>query len=309
MRDVFVNTLIDIAKKDEKLVLLMAEVGFGVVEPFQEQFPDRFYNVGISEQNLILVAAGMALQGYHPVAYSMSSFLATRAFEMIKTSICYQNLPVTLVGIGSGVSYGKMGSTHHATEESALMRVLPNMEVIFPADGDGCKAALEYAIQSDTPTYIGLEKERAQVSDASATFSKLWKKVYDGGDDAAVIACGTMVNPALQAAYSLKEKGIGVTVYSAQVVKPLDQETIKDACQRKNLLILDEHSKCCGLGAEIAGYVLESGNHNAISNYSVVSIPDEYPEMIKSENTLRTEYGMDPIAIVNRIEKMISGYK
>lgn len=305
MRDVFINTLIDLAKENEKIVLLMAEVGYGVVEPFQQQFPKRFYNVGISEQNLVLTAAGMAIQGYRPVAYSMSSFLPTRAFEMIKDSVCYQNLPVTLVGIGSGVSYGKLGTTHHAVEESALMRVLPNMEVIFPADGDGCCAALKYALQSDKPTYIGLEKMRSQVYNYNKKFSLQWEKV-EYGKDAAIFACGNMFGVAIEAAEALQKSGIAVCVYKVEVVKPLDYAAVEDACDTKNIFVLDEHSIICGIGAQIAEYIMSKGYQRRINNFKTIAIPDEYPDKVWDEMNLRELYALCSEKIVEEIRNHIA---
>ena len=303
MRNIFTNTLIDIAKEDEKLVLLMAEVGYGVVEPFERLFPERFYNTGISEQNLVLTAAGMAIQGYHPVAYSMSSFLPTRAFEMIKDSICYQNLPVTLVGIGSGVSYGEMGTTHHGLEEEALMTSLPNMTVMFPADAGQCNSAIRYALKSERPTYIGLEKinvkeELQEVDDDPLS----WKKIRDGLDGT-ILVCGTLKEEALQAAEILNTKGINVGIYSVNAVKPLDYAAIEDACDTSNLFVIDEHYSWGGFAGNLAKYIL--GRNKTIKNFVDFSFPDAYPDCIYHYNGLKKWAGLSVDNFVKVIEDRI----
>lgn len=304
MRNIFTNTLIEIARKNEKLVLLMAEVGYGVVEPFQREFPNRFYNTGISEQNLVLTAAGLALRGYHPVAYSMSSFLPTRAFEMIKDSVCYQNLPVTLVGIGAGVSYGELGSTHHAVEESALMRTLPNIDVIFPADGDGCRAALKYAIAAQKPVYIGLEKIAVKETGNEIVFSEKWKKVRTG-NDGALFVCGTLLEDGIVAADKLKEKNIHLSVYKMEAVKPMDYGAIEDACETKNIFVADEHANMCGISAQIAQYIMERGLHKNLENYATVAIPDSFPKEVWRADSLRKKYGLCAEHFINLISNKL----
>ncbi|MDR1133668.1 MAG: hypothetical protein LBL05_05860, partial [Synergistaceae bacterium] len=206
MRNAFVNTLLDAAETDRRVALLMAEVGFSVVEPFEKKFPARFFNTGIAEQNLILTAAGMAMDGMRPVAYSMSCFLPSRAFEQIKVSVCYQNAPVTIAAIGAGMSYGEMGPTHHATEESALMRALPNLTVIFPSDGAELSSALRYSINSNSPAYISFPKAPSPKLPAH-DFEKGKAVRYKKGRDGAIIAVGTAVSDALAASGELSAKG------------------------------------------------------------------------------------------------------
>ncbi len=304
MRDAFVKGLIEIAEKDDKVVLLMAEVGFGVVEPFEQRFPKRFFNTGISEQSLALNAAGLAISGFHPIAYSMSSFLPTRAFEMIKDSVCYQDLPVVLVGIGSGISYGEMGSTHHAIEESALMRCLPNMTVIFPSDGDECIGALKYAVSLQKPVYIGMEKVRAKATDAKKGFSPLWEKT-GVGKDGAIISVGTMNETALKVRTALSVDGIDFAVYRANVVKPLDYEAINDALRSKRLLILDEHVSIGGVGESISAYILQSGQATMLDYFKIISIADEFPDVVYSMVDLLKRYNLTVDQIVKFIRDLM----
>ena len=304
MRNAFVEGLIEIAEQNDKLVLLMAEVGYGVVEPFERKYPDRFFNTGISEQSLVLNAAGLAIQGYHPVAYSMSSFLPSRAFEMIKDSVCYQNLPVVLVGIGSGISYGEMGSTHHAIEESALMRSLPNMTVVFPSDADDCKAALRYAISLNSPVYIGLEKIQSSLTGIKEAFSPKWKKV-GYGKDGAIIACGTMFKTALAVRNKLAIDDLDIAVYRANIVKPLDYDAIDDAIKSKKLYIMDEHVEIGGIGESVSSYILQSGKSKQIESYKIFSIKDEFPDVVYNMRDLLKRYGLLEDQLVSSIQSKI----
>lgn len=285
MRNSFINTMIDCARKDEKIALLMAEVGFSVVEPFEKEFPDRFYNTGIAEQNLVLTAAGMAAAGMKPVAYSMSAFLASRAFEQIKVSICYQNLPVILLSNGTGLSYGEMGSTHHAIEESSIMRALPNLTVEFPSDGAELKDVLNYAFSVQKPFYISFPK---------LPDSKLPKHYYENGKiveykngtDGTILAVGYNVKQALEASEKLKKNGYDIGVYGLHTVKPLDIKLIIKAGKSGNVFVLDEHQNCGGIGGDIARILLEHGIN--IKTYKEFSIPDtfvhkvaRYPELLE----------------------------
>lgn len=305
MRDAFVKGLIEIGEQDEKLVLLMAEVGYGVVEPFEIKFPNRFFNTGISEQSLVLNAAGLAISGFHPVAYSMSSFLPTRAFEMIKDSICYQNLPVVLVGIGSGVSYGELGTTHHAVEESTLMRSLPNMTVLFPTDGDDCIAALKYAVSLQKPVYIGIEKVKSEATGNNHRFSESWLKTGNG-KDGVIIATGTMYNTALAVMGMVKQHNIDIAVYRANVVKPLDYVAINDALSSGRIFVLDEHVAIGGIGESISAYILENGKGLMLKHFEILSIKDEFPDKVYSMADLLMRYGLTADQISDRIIESFS---
>ncbi len=299
MRNSFVNTMIECAEKDDKVALLMAEVGFSVVEPFEKKFPERFFNTGIAEQNLVLTAAGMALNGMRPVAYSMSAFLASRAFELIKVSVCYQNLPVVLMSVGTGLSYGEMGSTHHAIEESTIMRSLPNMSVEFPADGAELSDTIKYALSEQKPFYISFPK--APDTKLIAHNYEYGKGVmYKDGKDGAIIAVGYSANNAIKAAEALKEKGIDIAVYGLHTVKPLDKELIIKAALKKNLFIVDEHQTCGGTAADIAKILLE--NKVVPETFVDLSIPDTFVDKVSRYNELLNLYGLSAEKIQEKIE-------
>ena len=302
MRKAFIDTMLECARKDKNVALLMAEVGFSVVEPFEKEFPDRFFNTGIAEQNLVLTAAGMALKGMKPVAYSMSAFLPSRAYELIKVSIAYQNLPVVLVSTGSGVSYSKLGSTHHAIEESALMRSLPNMNVLFPCDAKEFKGALNYALNDNKPYYISTPKLPAPKENGQPF--KINKAIqYREGKDGAILAVGFSVHEACKAADELKKKNIELAVYGIHTVKPIDIETIINVACLKNIFVIDEHQYCTGIGGEVARIILE--NHLLIDNFYDFGIPDCFVNEVRNYDKIMEGYGLTSCQIADKIYTLV----
>ena len=304
MRNAFVNTLIDCARQDPAVALLMAEVGFSVVEPFEKEFPSRFYNTGIAEQNLVLTAAGMALEGRRPVAYSMSAFLASRAFELIKVSVCYQDLPVVLASIGTGLSYSELGATHHATEESALMRALPNLNVFFPADGAELSEALRFALRAEHPSYISFPKLPDKPLPAHPF--EMGKAVrYRDGGDGAVLAIGHSVVEALAAAQALEQQGIRLSVYGFHTVKPFDRSAVLEACATGSLFVVDEHQQCAGIAGEAAKAVLEGGK--TLRHFCDYSIPDCFSDHVARYAQMQEEYGLSAARLAQRIGETLGG--
>lgn len=291
MRKSFVNTMIEVAEKDPRIALLMAEVGYSVVEPFEKKFPERFFNTGIAEQNLVLSAAGMALNGMHPVAYSMSAFLPSRAYELIKVSVCYQNLPVTLVSVGTGLSYGELGSTHHATEESALMRSLPNLTVEFPANAAELSDTLRYALSVEKPFYISFPKA-VDMELMEHNYSVGKGVNYRKGKDGAIIAIGYSVHNALKAAQMLEQDGVDIAVYGLHTVKPLDKELILEAAKTGKIYVVDEHQTCAGVASEVAKIILE--NNIILKRFKDISIPDTFVEEVRRYNEMLDIYNLTP---------------
>lgn len=305
MRNAFINTMIECARKDERVALLMAEVGFSVVEPFEKEFPKRFFNTGIAEQNLVLTAAGMALKGMRPVAYSMSAFLASRAYEMVKVSICYQNLPVVLVSTGSGVSYGQMGSTHHAIEESVLMRSLPNMNVEFPCNARELRECIKYALNEQKPYYISFPKLPAP-DGIEYEYKSGQATCYKKGKDGAIIGVGFAVNNAIKAAEVLKYRGIDLAVYGLHTVKPLDVEAIISAGKTGSIFVVDEQQTCGGIGAEIAKILIE--NSIKVERFKEFSIKDIFLDSVMSYEEILDAYDLSAKKIEIKIEEMYKRY-
>lgn len=298
MRNAFLQAMLEGAAADERVALLMAEVGFSVVEPFQKQFPDRFYNTGIAEQDLVSIAAGMALGGMHPVAYSMSAFLPSRAFEQIKIDVCYQDLPVVLVSTGTGLSYGNLGATHHATEEGALMRALPNLTVFFPACGEELREMFRYGLKSEHPTYISMPKT-ASPKLPEHEFVPGRPVCYRAGTDGTIFAVGYCIVEALQAAEMLEAQGVRLSVYGLHTLKPLDAEEICAAAGTGRVFVVEEQQRSAGLGGEIARILLEGGA--PVRTFRSFAIPDEFAGPVLSWQEQTEAYGLSAGRLASNI--------
>ena len=302
MRNSFLNAITECARQDERVALLMAEVGFSVVEPFEKEFPNRFYNTGIAEQNLVATSAGMAVAGMRPIAYSMSSFLATRAFEQIKVSVCYQNVPVILISTGSGLSYGEMGSTHHAIEESDILRSLPNLKVAFPSDGYELSETIKYALSQASPFFISFPKmPDPKLPEHEFSFGHL--TTFTEGDKAVIFAVGTAVSDAINAADILKTAGIDIAVRGINCVKPLNANDIVAAAASGNVFVVDEHVKCGSVGSDIARILLE--NNVKINIFKEISIPDTFVDSVGKYAELKKLYGLDGDSIAETVRNSL----
>lgn len=304
MRNAFLQAMLEGAAADERVALLMAETGFSVVEPFQQRFPNRFYNTGIAEQDLVSIAAGMALGGLRPVAYSMSAFLPSRGFEQIKIDACYQDLPVVLVSTGTGLSYGNLGATHHAAEESALMRALPNLTVFFPACGEELREMLRYGLKSERPTYISMPKA-ASPKLPEHEFVPGRPACYRTGTDGTIFAVGYSVVEALRAADALQAQGVGVGVYGLHTLKPLDAEEICAAAGPGRVFVVEEQQRSAGMGGEIARILLEGGV--PVKTFRDFAIPDEFAGPVLSWQEQAEAYGLSGDRLARAILDAVKG--
>lgn len=304
MRNAFLQAMLEGAAADERVALLMAEVGFSVVEPFQKQFPDRFYNTGIAEQDLVSIAAGMALGGLRPVAYSMSAFLPSRAFEQIKVDVCYQNLPVVLVSTGTGLSYSGLGATHHAVEESALMRVLPNLTVYFPACGEELLEMFRYALKSEHPTYISMPKT-ASPKLPEHEFIPGKPVCYRAGTDGTIFAVGYSIVEALQAAGQLERQGVQMSVYGLHTLKPLDEQEICAAAGTGRVFVVEEQQRSAGVGGEIARILLDGGV--SVRTFRSFAVPDEFAGPVLSWQEQAEAYGLSAGRLAQSILSEVKG--
>ena len=304
MRDIFVDEIRTLARKDPRIVFLTAECGFSVTEGLAEEFPDRYFNVGIAEQSLVGTAAGMALRGLRPIAYNLSAFLTMRAYEQIRMDVAYQNLPVILAGIGPGLGYGQAGTTHHALEDTAIMRVLPNMTVVVPAHETDVRAAVNLAIEHDGPVYISLARPPKQLDLPYASRDFMFGKAMQmrNGNMAAVFAAGPMLPVAMEAADILQNEGIDIRVYNNHTIKPLDTEAIDSAAKDCGVLFsLEEASVVGGLGGAMAEYIAE----NAPCKFKRLGIPDVYPARMGDYNWLLRHFGIDGVGVAASIKEVL----
>lgn len=261
--EVYAKTLCDLAKEDERIVVLTSDLAKSTkIGAFQEAFPDRFYNVGIAEQNMMGMAAGMAQSGLIAFTSSFAIFTACRALDQVHTDLCYQNVNVKMIASHAGTSFGQAGSTHHATEDIAIMRTLPNLTVFVPADGLETANVVQAAVQIDGPVYIRINRGFDQVlyEDMNYGFEVGKAKQLHEGTDATIIACGSAVFQAVQAAKELDAKGVKVRVLNMHTIKPIDKEAVLAAVHdTRRIITAEDHTVIGGLGGAVAEIIAESG--------------------------------------------------
>lgn len=291
MRKVFVNTLAELAKKDSDIVLMTPDMGFGVLEPFADMFPDRFFNVGIAEQNAINVAAGLALSGKKVYVYSIIPFVTMRCFEQVRLNVAYMNTNVKLVGVGPGFTYGASGATHHAIEDLAIMRALPNMTVCAPGDNIETDAITRESTNFSGPMYIRLAKQCDENFTNADSKIKIGKaSTIQNGTDTVIICTGNVLNLAKNYADKFASQNISTEIISLHTLKPIDKEFIKTLIARNlNIITLEEHNIMGGLGSAIAEIIAESGK--AIK-FKRIGIPDEFSHYIGDQKYICEKFGI-----------------
>lgn len=304
MRTAFIEEVTKLAEKDKNVWLITGDLGFSVFDDFKNKFPDQYLNVGVAEQNLISIAAGLAMSGKKVFVYSISTFMSMRPLEQIRNDLCYQNLSVYLIGGGSTFSYSTFGCTHFALEDIGLMRILPNMAVVSPGDPLEVRALIRDIYKRNSPAYMRIAKKGEPVVHTSQDRISLGKatKVFEG-KDAAILVCGRQLPNALSAASALKKEGINCRVLSFHTVKPLDVETIlKAAKETDGLIIVEEHFRIGGLSSAVAETLVINGLSIPMIS---VSISDEFPKGSGSQDYFLKKYDLTPEGIANAVKKVL----
>ena len=258
---IFGQAVLDAAKEDEKFVLLTADLAtLSGMTRYIEQYPKQFYNVGIAEQNMIGISAGLAAEGFHPCATTYATFITMRSCEQIRHFCGYMNEKIIVVGSGAGLSQGFAGNTHYTIEDLAVMRSIPNITILSPADAGSAVKLFELARKAENAVYIRLTGNLncPMVYKEETDFEIGKAKILAEGSDVVIYAVGTMVNSALKAAKLLGENGITATVYDMFTVKPIDHDAVKTAKNYKLAVTIEEHSKLGGLGAAVAEVMTET---------------------------------------------------
>jgi transketolase len=260
VRNEFVEALTDLAERDERVVLMTGDLGFTVLEDFAERFPERFFNVGVAEQNMVGMATGLAEAGLRPFAYSIATFASMRAFEFIRNGAVLHELPVRIVGIGGGFDYGHNGASHFALEDIGLMRQLPGMTVIAPATPDRAVAALAAVSELDGPAYLRLSKGSAPLPGLSGEFGLGRAHAIGDGEEVAFVALGTMAAEALRAAELLTTQGVTARVIVPDTIKPAPDEELANLLREVRVAVSAEaHFVDGGLGSLVAEVIAERG--------------------------------------------------
>ena len=303
MRNAFAKKITSLARKNKRIVLLAGDIGNRLFDEFKENFPNRFYNCGVAEAHMTGLAAGLAHSGLIPVTYTIAPFNTFKCIEQIKIDICYQNLPVIIVGTGAGLSYSPLGATHQSLEDIAMLRSLPNINVLCPADKFEVESILEVLIKNPRPTYLRIGKKGEPLVHKKNIINKVKigkNIIINKGKDIAIIGVGNMVWTALQCAKILETKGLTVSVESMHSVKPLDKNRLKIVFSKfKKIYVIEEHSLIGGAGSTI----LEFCNHNNISSDKVrcFGTPDKFTIGLGSQIEARKQYNLNAESIVRQM--------
>lgn len=300
MRDTFIRTLSAMAETRPDLMLVTADLGFGVLDDWISRFPRQFLNAGVAEQNMTGVAAGMALEGRNVFTYSLGSFPTVRCLEQVRNDVCYHNANVKIVSVGGGMSYGPVGASHHATEDLAIMRSLPNMVVISPGDLWETAEATRAIVGLSGPAYLRLDKSAAAPSHISGDAFQLGRiRVIRQGWDVTLAATGGILGEALRAADLLSAHSVTCRVLSVHTVKPLDQAAFVSAARETGgIVTMEEHSLDGGMGGAAAESLLDAG---AAPGFFLRFGLRTFSSIVGSQSYLRQVYGLDAGAITNAV--------
>ncbi len=302
--EVFSETLIELAEQNKNILAVTSDSrGSGKLVPFAEKHPEQIVEVGIAEQNLVGVAAGLASAGKNVFAVSPACFLTARSLEQVKNDVAYSNQPVTLVGISAGVSYGALGSTHHSTHDVAVLRTINNIDIVVPADNFETREAIIAASKSTRPLFIKFgKKAMPHLPRVTDGFEIGKASVICEGTDVTFIACGETVAPAYEAAQLLQTKGISAEVISMHTVKPLDKDALlKSAKKCKCIVTVEEHSIAGGLGEAVASLLLAEKIYKP---FKLVGIPDE-DTVAGSQGEIFRHYGIDAEGLTKTAETLL----
>jgi transketolase len=304
-QEIFAETLMALAASDRSIIAVTSDSrGSGKLVPFGQKFPKQIVEVGIAEQNLVGIAAGLAAAGKKAFAVSPSCFLTARALEQIKNDVAYSDNPVKLVGISAGVSYGALGTTHHSLHDFAVLRAINNIIIVVPADNFETEQAVHLAAELNQPIYLRFGKKSMPfLSTENQTFDIGKGRIVREGTALSIIANGETVYPAIKAAKALEEKyGLQVKVVSMHTIKPLDTALLDElAAAGKPIITVEEHMVNGGLGEACAAYLFQKGAGNP---FHIMGIPDEYT-ITGSQEEIFNHYGISCKGIVAKAEKIL----
>jgi transketolase len=306
MRNAFADELTRLGNADARVVMLSGDIGNRLFDKFKTAHPSRFLNCGVAEQNMMGVAAGMAMSGLRPVAYTITPFITSRCLEQIRTDACYHELPVTIVAVGAGLSYAGLGPTHHACEDVAFLRAIPNMVVVCPGDAWEVRGALRAAFKQDKPVYIRMGKKGEPVihKEVPPDFAIGKAITVQDGEDVCLLSSGNMLPEAIEAAHRLKEKRVSACVVSFHTVKPLDELCLAEAFGTFKLVAtIEEHTLLGGFGSAVAEWVIDKAVKPQA--FLRVGTPDLFFKKSGEQEYAREELGLTGHLIADRVLKAL----
>ena len=310
MRKTCLDMVFELAKTDPRVFFIGSDLGIGTLGKFREQIPERFFMEGINEANIIGLAAGLALDGKIPYVNTIASFITRRCFEQVVLDICLHNLNVRLIGNGAGFVYAPLGPTHEAIEDMAIMRAIPNMTIVAPADADEMRRLMPQTLTWKGPIYIRLGKGYDPIVTREDIPFEIGGSIpMRDGEDALVLTTGITLGIALDAAEDLSKAGIQTGILHMPTVKPLDVEAIVERASRVPAIVtIEEHTLMGGLGSAVAE-ILAEADFDSIKRVRRIGIPDAFPDQYGSQNSLMERYQISRANLVKTVTGLLEGRK
>jgi transketolase len=306
LRTAFIAALNELAESDPRVCLVVGDLGYSVIEEFASKHPDQFVNAGVAEQNMIGLAVGMALSGKVVFTYSIGNFGTLRCLEQIRNDACYHRANVKVVAVGGGLAYGNLGVTHHASEDVAILRALPNMVVVAPGDPIEARLATRAVVARDGPCYLRLGKAGEPVVHTKEPAFELGRAIeLRAGSDVTLIASGGMLATANQVAEQLAGYGLSIRLLSMHTIKPLDRDAVvRAATETRFVFTLEEHSIEGGLGGAVAELMAEMDPGHA--PLKRIGLRPEFNSTVGDQNYLKSLHGLDPESVLKTIQQIIA---
>jgi len=305
MRDRFIQTLCELAATDPRIMLITGDLGFAVLDEYRRRFPRQFINAGVAEQNMTLLATGMALEGHVVFTYSIGNFPTLRCLEMIRNDAAYHNANVKVVSIGGGFSYGPLGISHHATEDLAIMRALPGVTSVAPTSLWEVAEATKAITQTPGTCFFRLDKDLGPDGPSNEPFVLGKPRVLRRGRDVALLVTGGILSEVVKAADQLERDGVSASIYAVHTLKPLDPEVIITASKTHGALVtVEEHTVLGGLGSLVLETLADAASFPR--KFLRIGLDGHFSSAVGSQSFLRTLYRMDAANIVSRTHKLLT---
>jgi len=308
MRNAFADEITQLAGTDPRLVMMMGDIGNRLFDKFKDAHPGRVFNCGVAEANMVSMAAGMAASGLRPVCYTITPFLTYRVIEQIRLDLCYHHQPVILVGTGAGLSYASLGATHHSLEEMGMLRLLPGLKVLCPADSNELRGCLRAALREKGPVYMRIGKKGEPAVHSSIPEIEIGRALaVREGRDACLLSAGNMLPVALEIAERLAAGGLSVRVLSVHTLKPLDTGAVARAFAECPLVAtLEEHSILGGLGTAVAEWMSENPSATRGQRLLRFGTRDEFLHEAGEQEHARHFFGIDASSIETKIRSALA---
>ena len=305
MRKAFNKELLEIAKKDPRVFMILADIGYGEIEDFANTFPDRFINCGVAEQNMTGVACGVAMEGNIAITYSIANFPTLRCLEQVRNDVCDHNANVKIIIIGGGMAYGELGISHHSTEDIAIMRSLPNMVVLAPCDIPETVALTKAMMEYEGPVYFRCGyKGEPDIHNGPIEAKIGGSAQIRDGKDVTVFFAGTVGINAKKAVEQLAAEGIDCRLVSLNSIKPIDKEAIIRAAEETGgIVVLEEHNIDGGVGSAVAEVLMDSGKGNV--PFKRLAMPDVNATKVGCQAWMREQYGLGVSDVINAVKNMV----